>query len=74
MIGVATKPFSHWAVFDVKQIPKERFDQVEEFFVAYNKSRGKKFKVQSLGGPKDAVQAVETGIKAFQGKDSAPKE
>jgi inorganic pyrophosphatase len=73
LIGVAIKSFSHQAVFDVKQIPKERFDQVEEFFIAYNKSRGKKFKVQSLGGPKDAVQAVETGIKAFQANNPAPK-
>ena len=31
---------------------KTLLDQLEEFFISYNKQRGKKFKVTGTGGPK----------------------
>jgi inorganic pyrophosphatase len=49
-------------------VDKTLLDQVEEFFISYNKSRGKKFKVKGRHGPKRAVQLVDAGIKKFRKK------
>ena len=37
--------------------------QLEEFFVSYNKQRGKKFKISGTGGPRKAIKFLKTGIK-----------
>jgi hypothetical protein len=37
-----------------------------EFFVSYNKQRGKKFRVTRTGGPKKAIEFVKAGIKAYK--------
>lgn len=42
--------------------------QVEEFFISYNKSRGKKFKIKGRHGPKRASELMEIGMRAFQKK------
>ena len=36
---------------------------MEQFFVSYNKQRGKKFKVTGMGGPGKAAAFLETGIR-----------
>jgi inorganic pyrophosphatase len=41
-------------------------NQVEEFFVSYNKQRGKKFKVTGTGGRKKAIRFLKNGIKAHK--------
>ena len=45
---------------------KTLLDQLEAFFISYNKQRGKKFKVTGTGGPKKAISFVKTGIKAHK--------
>ena len=45
---------------------KSLLDQLEEFFVSYNKQRGKKFKVTGTGGPKKAIQFLKVGIQAHK--------
>ena len=45
---------------------KTLLDQVEAFFVSYNKQRGKKFKVTGTGGPKKAIRFLKNGIKAHK--------
>jgi inorganic pyrophosphatase len=41
-------------------------DQVEEFFVSYNKQRKKKFQIKGLGGPKKAMKCLKVGIQSFK--------
>ena len=67
-IGVAMHSYTHEDVTSLADINSSLLDQVEEFFISYNKSRGKKFKVKGRGGPKRAVELVETGIKAYRKK------
>ncbi len=43
---------------------KTLLDQLEEFFISYNKQRGKKFKVTGTGGPKKAMEFLNAGIRA----------
>ena len=50
-------------------VSKTLLDQVEEFFVSYNKQRGKKFAVTGTGGPKRAIKFLNDGSDAFKKKD-----
>jgi inorganic pyrophosphatase len=68
LIGVAVHSYSHENLSALKDVNKSVLDQVEEFFVSYNKSRGKQFKVTGRHGPKRAGELVTIGIKAFQSK------
>ena len=68
LIAVALHSYSHQDLSSFKQIPKNLLDQLEEFFISYNKSRGKKFKVEGCHGPQRAGELVEAGIKAFKRK------
>jgi hypothetical protein len=49
----------------IDDVSKTLLDQVEAFFISYNKQRGKKFKVISLGGPKKALKLLKQGMSAF---------
>ena len=68
LIGVATHSYTHQDVNALDQLPKIVLDQVEEFFISYNKSRGKKFEVQGRHGAKRVDQLMASGIKAFHEK------
>jgi inorganic pyrophosphatase len=47
-------------------VSKTLLSQVEEFFISYNKQRGKKFKVTGTGGPGKAMKFLKAGIKAHE--------
>ncbi len=68
LIGVAVHSYNHENVHSVSEISSSIIEQVGEFFVSYNKSRGKRFKVEGIHGPSRAVKLVEQGIKAFKKK------
>jgi inorganic pyrophosphatase len=66
LIGVAVHSYSHENLSSLKDVNKSILDQVEEFFVSYNKSRGKQFKVTGRHGPKRVAALVTAGIEAFE--------
>jgi len=45
---------------------KTLLSQVEEFFVSYNKQRGKRFRITGTDGPQKALKALKAGIKAHK--------
>jgi inorganic pyrophosphatase len=65
---VAIHSYSHEDVTSIKQISPSILDQLEQFFVSYNKLHGKKFKVTGRGGPNRALKIIKDGIKAFDKK------
>jgi len=68
LIGVAVHSYNHQHIKSIDDVDKTILDQVDEFFISYNKSRGKKFKVKGRHGPKRAAQLVDAGIKKFRKK------
>ena len=66
LLGVAVHSYDHEDLKSIKEVSKTALDQVEEFFVSYNKQRGKKFKITSTGGPKKAIRFLKNGIKAHK--------
>lgn len=68
LLGAAVHSYDHEGLKTISDVSDTLLSQVEEFFVSYNKQRGKKFKITGTGGPKKALAALEAGIKAYERK------
>lgn len=66
LLGVAVHSYEHEDLQSISEVSKTLLDQVEEFFVSYNKQRAKKFKVTGTGGPKKALKFLKSGIQAHK--------
>ena len=66
LLGVAVHSYDHEDLESIDDVSKTLLSQVEEFFVSYNKQRGKKFKIIGTGGPQKAVKFLKSGSKAFK--------
>src|ERR1700722_3859584 len=66
LLGVAVHSYAHEDLKSVADLSKTLLDQVEEFFVSYNKQRGKKFAITGTGGPKKAIKFLKSGIQAHK--------
>ncbi len=66
LIGVALHSYSHENLQSIGDVNKSILDQVQEFFISYNKSRGKKFKVTGVHGPSKAMKRVQQAIEAYK--------
>jgi inorganic pyrophosphatase len=64
LVGVAVHSYVHENLETIADVSKTILSQVEEFFVSYNKQRGKKFKIISPDGPKKAIKILKKGIQA----------
>jgi inorganic pyrophosphatase len=66
LIGAAIHSYDHMSCESVTDLPANLLDQVEEFFVSYNKQRKKKFRVEKVAGPKKALKFLKAGIQSFK--------
>ena len=64
LIGVAVHSYNHENIRSISDVNKSIIDQVGEFFITYNKSRGKRFKIKGVHGPSRAVKLLQRGIEA----------
>jgi len=63
LLGVAIHSYEHEDLETIDDVSKTLLSQLEEFFVSYNKQRGKKFRVTGTAGPKKAIKFLKAGIK-----------
>jgi len=56
LLGVAVHSYDHEDLKSISDVSHTLLDQVEEFFVSYNKQRGKKFKITGTSGPNKALK------------------
>jgi inorganic pyrophosphatase len=68
LLGVAIHSYDHEDLESIDDVSKRLLSQVEEFFISYNKQRGKKFRITGTGGPKKAIKFLKEGMK--QQKDA----
>ena len=66
LLGAAVHSYQHESLNTISDVSKTLLSQIEEFFISYNKQRGKKFKITDTGGPKKAIRFLRRGIKAHQ--------
>jgi inorganic pyrophosphatase len=61
LIGLSVHSYQHEDIEWIEDVSKTLLRQVEEFFISYNRQRGKKFKVTGTGGLKKALAFLKTG-------------
>lgn len=65
LLAVAVHSYAHEHVTSLKQVSEALLTQIEQFFISYNKLRGKKFKVTGQRGPAEALRVIKRGMKAL---------
>lgn len=68
LIGVPIHSYQHSEVLSLKALPRKLLDEIEEFFISYNKMRGKKFRVIARRGPKRALKLIKEARRNFQSR------
>jgi len=66
LLGVAVHSYNHEGLKSIGDVNDTLLNQIEEFFISYNKQRGKKFKVTGTGGPHKAIKFLKSGIQAHK--------
>jgi inorganic pyrophosphatase len=64
LLGVAIHSYNHEGLETIEDVSKTLLSQLEEFFVSYNKQRGKKFRIMGTGGPRKAIKFLKKAIRA----------
>ena len=59
LIAVATKSHTHASLRSLLGLEPRLIDEIEHFFISYNKARGKKFKPIGRKGPAAATRLVD---------------
>jgi inorganic pyrophosphatase len=73
LIGVALRSYANGEIQSLDEVPKYILDQVEEFFRAYNKLRGKEFEITGRQGPEGAAALVAQAMAASRKSRKRPK-
>jgi inorganic pyrophosphatase len=63
LLGAAIHSYDHEHLTTIEDVSKTLLSQLEEFFVSYNKQRGKKFRITGNGGPRKAIKLLKAGTK-----------
>jgi inorganic pyrophosphatase len=63
LLGAAIHSYEHEHLTTIDDVSKTLLSQLEEFFVSYNKQRGKRFKITGTGGPRKAIKLLKAGVK-----------
>ena len=71
LLGVAIHSYQHEAIRSVADVGRTVLSQIEDFFIWYNRQRGKTFKVKSTSGPRRALQLLQAGTRAYEQHPSA---
>ena len=66
LIGVSVHSYTHENLTNIGEVSPSVLDQIEEFFISYNKSRGKRFRPKGRHGPKRAADLIDAGIALFE--------
>jgi inorganic pyrophosphatase len=63
LLGAIETPVNRPAIQTVEELPTERLDEIEHFFMAYNHLEGRHFKPLGRHGPARAEQLLADGIR-----------
>ena len=62
LIAVAAQSYEYSGVQSLDDLDKHVLKQIEQFFINYNKEKGKKFRVLQMRGPKQALKLLKKSI------------
>jgi len=69
LIAVATHAQTYQTAKTLSDLRPHLVEEIIEFFVDYNKLRGRKFKAGAVVGPRKAEALIEAGMKQFRRKN-----
>jgi len=67
IVAVPVKCRTYERCRSLKHVDKERLREIERFFISYNPTRRKRFKVQNVAGPRKAEKIARAGMKKWRG-------
>lgn len=70
LLAVATVSKQHAEVRTLNDLGDELLKQIEQFFIFYNKTRGREFRVLARRGPDAAVKIIEQAAERFLSEQS----
>jgi len=68
LLAAAVNSYSYENVTDIADVRPSLLDQLEQFFVSYNKLEGRQFTPTGRGGSARAVELIQQAMKAFRKK------
>ena len=66
LIAVVTHAQTHQDVKSLEDLRPHLVDEIKEFFIDYNRLRGRKFKPLALSGPDRSRELIKSGMDAFK--------
>lgn len=63
LIAVAAQSRDYSEVRDLDDLNKNLLKEIEQFFINYNKERGKRFRVLQVRGPRQALKLVKKSLR-----------
>ena len=63
LIGVASQSYEFAEIATIDDLDKHVLKQIEQFFINYNKEKGKKFRVLQMRGPKQALKLLKKSLR-----------
>jgi len=73
ILGVTSHSWEYRHLTSITGVNQTVLDQVGEFFISYNKQRGKQFRITGTGGPNKALKFLKEGIQAHKKQADAKK-
>jgi inorganic pyrophosphatase len=61
LLGVVETRYNPPEVRSIEELHKQRFDEIEHFFISYNKMEGRRFRPTGRFGPNRAEELLEEG-------------
>jgi inorganic pyrophosphatase len=66
LLAVPVKAANFAAIRSIDDLDKHRLEEIQQFFISYNRVRGKQFKVLGIRGPDRADVLAKEAIKRFK--------
>jgi inorganic pyrophosphatase len=66
LLGVVETPYNQPEVRSLGELPAGRLDEIEHFFISYNRAEGRQFRPLGRQGPEEAERLVEEAMRRFE--------
>jgi inorganic pyrophosphatase len=66
LIAIASHAQTHNSAHKLSDLREHLLDEIKEFFVSYNKLRGRKFRTKNDASPKKALKLIREAMKTFE--------
>ena len=66
LLGVAVHSYDYQDLQSIRDVNRTLLAQVGAFFTSYNQQRGKKFRIEGVGGPRKAISLLKQAMKKLR--------